>query len=108
MKPSARGEYEITDLNKIYLENGELDCELFGRGFAWLDTGTTKSLNDASNFVRTIEEVLGIKISVPEEIAYYNGWITHNQVLACAQAYGKTSYGEHLKHVAEGEYFSKV
>lgn len=108
LKPSARGEYEITDLNKIYLENGELDCELFGRGFAWLDTGTTKSLNDASNFVRTVEEILGIKISIPEEIAYNNGWITKEELLASARLYEKTSYGEHLNRVAQREYFSKI
>ena len=108
LKPSARGEYEITDLNKIYLENGELDCELFGRGFAWLDTGTTKSLNDASNFVRTVEEILGIKISIPEEIAYNNGWITKEELLASARLYEKTSYGEHLNRVAQIEYFSKI
>lgn len=108
LKPSARGEYEITDLNKIYLENGDLDCELFGRGFAWLDTGTTKSLNDASNFVRTVEEILGIKISIPEEIAYNNGWITKEELLASARLYEKTSYGEHLNRVAQREYFSKI
>ena len=108
LKPSARGEYEITDLNKCYLANGELDCELFGRGFAWLDTGTTKSLNDASNFVRTVEEILGIKISIPEEIAYKNGWIDNEKLLASAKLYEKTSYGEHLLRVAEGEIFSKI
>lgn len=108
LKPSARGEYEITDLNKCYLEKGELDCELFGRGFAWLDTGTTKSLNDASNFVRTVEEILGIKISIPEEIAYKNGWITKEQLLQSADCYGKSSYGEHLLRVANGGYFSKI
>lgn len=108
LKPSARGEYEITDLNKLYLEAGDLDCELFGRGFAWLDTGTTKSLNDASNFVRTVEEILGIKISIPEEIAFNNGWISKEKLLESAELYGKTSYGEHLYRVASKEYFSKV
>ena len=106
LKPSARGEYEITDLNKIYLEKGELDCQLFGRGFAWLDTGTTKSLNEASNFVRTLEEVLGIKISVPEEIAYHNGWITKKQLLETANLYKNTSYGDHLNRVAEQKFYS--
>ncbi len=108
IKPSKRGEYEITDLNKCYLEKGELDCEIFGRGFAWLDTGTTKSLNDASNFVRTVEEILGIKISIPEEIAYNNGWITKKNLLDSAEAYAKTSYGEHLLKVANKGYFSKI
>ena len=108
LKPSRRGEYEITDLNKIYLEKGELDCELFGRGFAWLDTGTTKSLNDASNYVRTVEEILGIKISIPEEIAYKNGWIDKEALLKAAEEYKKTSYGEHLLRVANNEYYSKV
>lgn len=108
IKPSKRGEYEITDLNKCYLEKGELDCEIFGRGFAWLDTGTTKSLNDASNFVRTVEEILGIKISIPEEIAYNNGWITKESLLDSAEAYAKTSYGEHLLKVANKGYFSKI
>jgi len=107
LKPSARGEYEITDLNKIYLKKGKLDCELFGRGFAWLDTGTTKSLNDASNYVRTVEEVMGIKISVPEEIAYHNGWLTKEQLLESARLYNKTSYGEHLMNVANNKYYSK-
>ena len=108
LKPSKRGEYEITDLNNCYLENGELDCELFGRGFAWLDTGTIKSMNDASNFVRTVEEILGIKISIPEEIAYNNAWISKETLLESAKAYEKTSYGEHLLKVANNKYFSKM
>lgn len=108
LKPSARGEYEITDLNNLYLSKGQLNCELFGRGFAWLDTGTTKSLNEASNFVRTVEEVLGIKISVPEEIAYLNGWINKETLLKAANLYAKTSYGEHLARVSKHEYFSKI
>ena len=106
LKPSSRGEYEITDLNKIYLANKELDCEIFGRGFAWLDTGTTKSLNDASNFVRTLEDILGIKICVPEEIAYRNGWISKEQLLVAANNYGKNSYGEHLLGVYNSEFYS--
>ncbi|MEF9919536.1 MAG: glucose-1-phosphate thymidylyltransferase RfbA [Erysipelotrichaceae bacterium] len=102
LAPSARGEYEITDLNKIYLEKGELDCEVFGRGFAWLDTGTIDSLAQATNYVKTIEEIQGIKISVPEEIAYYNKWITKEQLLEAASAYGKSGYGEYLRFVAAG------
>ena len=102
LKPSARGEYEITDLNRIYLENNELDCELFGRGFAWLDTGTIESLSQATNYVKTIEEVQGIKISVPEEIAYYNGWINEEDLLKAAQTYGSSPYGKHLLNVSGG------
>ena len=102
LKPSARGEYEITDLNRIYLENNELDCELFGRGFAWLDTGTIESLSQATNYVKTIEEVQGMKISVPEEIAYYNGWINEEDLLKAAQTYGSSPYGKHLLNVSGG------
>ena len=108
LKPSARGEYEITDLNNIYLKNGELDCQLFGSGFAWLDTGTTQSLNDAANYVRTVQEIQGIMISVPEEIAYNNGWISKEKLLESANAYGKTAYGRHLMNVAKGTFFSKI
>lgn len=108
LKPSARGEYEITDINKRYLQENKLHCELFGRGFAWLDTGTTKSLNDASNFIRTVEEILGIKISIPEEIAYNNRWISREKLLEAAKLYHKTSYGEHLQRVAQNQYFSKL
>lgn len=108
LKPSARSEYEITDLNNIYLKNGELDCQLFGRGFAWLDTGTTQSLNDAANYVRTVQEIQGIMISVPEEIAYNNGWISKDKLLESANAYGKTAYGKHLLNVAKGTFFSKI
>lgn len=106
LKPSKRGELEITDLNKIYLEKGELDCELFGRGFAWLDTGTMPSLLEAANFVKIIEDVQGIKICVPEEIAYNNGWITKDELLHSASLYGKSSYGEHLRNVANSRYYS--
>lgn len=106
LKPSKRGEYEITDLNKKYLEKGELDCVLFGRGFSWLDTGTIDSLNDASNYVRNVEEVSGTKICVPEEIAYRNGWLSKADVLKVAKNYEKTRYGEYLKSVAKEEYFS--
>ena len=102
LKPSKRGELEITDLNKIYLERGELDCIVFGRGFAWLDTGTVDSLFEAANFVKTVEDIQGIKISILEEIAYYNQWISKEQLLKAAESYGKSSYGEHLKTVASG------
>ena len=108
LKPSSRGELEITDINRIYLENKDLDCELFGRGFAWLDTGTMTSLNDANNFVRSLEDILGIKISIPEEISYNNGWIDKETLLKASKEYGKTSYGEHLLKVANNNYFSKI
>ncbi len=103
LKPSARGELEITDINKIYLENGNLDVKLMGRGFAWLDTGTVDSLNDASNFIKTIETMQGIIISSPEEIAYNNRWISKKALLESAKKYGKSSYGRHLQSVAEGK-----
>ncbi|GHU67006.1 hypothetical protein FACS1894184_06100 [Clostridia bacterium] len=102
LKPSSRGELEITDLNRIYLENGSLNVQLLGRGYAWLDTGTFDSLNDASNFVRMIEQRQGIMISAPEEIAYRNGWIDQQSLLHSAKRYGKSPYGEHLRRVAEG------
>lgn len=102
LKPSARGEYEITDLNRIYLENGELDCQVFGRGFAWLDTGTVDSLAKASDYVKLVVEVQGIRISVPEEIAYYNKWIDEKTLLEAAETYGKSPYGEHLRTIAKG------
>ena len=102
LKPSARGEYEITDLNRIYLENGELDCQGFGRGFAWLDTGTVDSLAKASDYVKLVVEVQGIRISVPEEIAYYNKWIDEKTLLEAAETYGKSPYGEHLRTIAKG------
>ena len=108
VKPSARGELEITDLNKMYLELGDLQCELFGRGFAWLDTGEMNSLFEAANFVKIVEDVQGIKISVPEEIAYNNDWITKEQLLEAAKIYGKSSYGKHLKNVANASYFSQI
>ncbi len=102
IKPSARGELEITDLNKIFLEEEVLDVKLLGRGFAWLDTGTMDSLVDAADFVRMIEKRQGIKISAIEEIAYKNGWITRKCLLQSAEKYGKSAYGRHLKKVAEG------
>jgi glucose-1-phosphate thymidylyltransferase len=102
-KPSARGELEITDLNQTYLEKGELDVKLLGRGFAWFDTGTMDSLYDAGSFVRMIEKRQGIKISAIEEIAFMSGWITRDQFAETAAAYGKSSYGAYLKLVAEGK-----
>ncbi|MEG1641204.1 MAG: glucose-1-phosphate thymidylyltransferase RfbA, partial [Ruthenibacterium sp.] len=103
VKPSARGELEITTLNELYLNDGSLDVKLLGRGFAWLDTGTMDSLVDAADFVRMIEKRQGIKISAPEEISYRNGWITKEKLLESAQRYGKSPYGEHLKRVAESK-----
>ena len=103
VKPSARGELEITTLNDMYLKKGELDVQLLGRGFAWLDTGTMDSLVDAADFVRMVEKRQGIKISAPEEIAYKNGWITKEKLLESAERYGKSPYGAHLKAVAEGK-----
>lgn len=102
VRPSARGELEITTLNDMYLERGLLDVDLLGRGYAWLDTGTMDSLVDAADFVRMIEKRQGIKISAPEEIAYRNGWISKEKLLESAQRYGKSPYGEHLKSVADG------
>nr|WP_273701921.1 glucose-1-phosphate thymidylyltransferase RfbA [Tepidanaerobacter acetatoxydans] len=103
LKPSARGELEITDLNRIYLEQEELDVKLLGRGFAWLDTGTVDTLADATNFVRIVEKRQGIKISAPEEIAFINKWINKETLLESAEKYGKSPYGEHLRRVAEGK-----
>lgn len=102
VKPSARGELEITTLNDMHLRQDTLDVKLLGRGFAWLDTGTIDSLVDAADFVRMIEQRQGIKISAPEEIAYHNGWITKDKLLESAARYGKSPYGAHLKAVAEG------
>ena len=103
VKPSARGELEITTLNDIYLQKGLLDVKLLGRGFAWLDTGTMDSLVEAADFVRMVEKRQGIKISAPEEIGYKNGWITKEQLLESAEKYGKSPYGAHLHKVAKGE-----
>ena len=102
VRPSARGELEITTLNEMYLKKGDLDVQLLGRGFAWLDTGTMDSLVDAADFVRMVEKRQGIKISAPEEIAYKNGWITKEKLMESARRYGKSPYGEPLKRVAEG------
>ena len=103
LKPSPRGELEITDINKIYLKNGDLDVQLMGRGFAWLDTGTVDNLMNAAQFVKTIETLQGIKISAPEEIAYNMRWISKRRLLASAEKYGKSAYGQHLFRVAEGK-----
>ena len=102
VKPSARGELEITTLNDLYLQEGCLDVQLLGRGYAWLDTGTMDSLVDAADFVRMIEKRQSIQISAPEEIAYRHGWISHEQLLDAAERYGKSPYGEHLRKVARG------
>lgn len=104
VKPSARGELEITDLNRLYLNEGKLKVQLLGRGFAWLDTGTMDSLMEASVFVQTVQNRQGVVISAPEEIAYMEGLITKKQLLKSAELYGKSPYGEHLKIVAEGKF----
>ena len=104
VKPSARGELEITDLNRLYLNEDKLKVQLLGRGFAWLDTGTMDSLMEASSFVQTVQNRQGVVISAPEEIAYLEGWITKEQLLESAELYGKSPYGQHLKVVAEGKY----
>lgn len=103
VKPSARGEVEITSLNEMYLNEDNLNVQLLGRGYAWLDTGTMQSLVDASNFVKMTEERQGVSISAPEEIAYIHKWIDKDQLLAAAKHYGKSPYGKHLKSVAEGK-----
>ena len=103
VRPSARGELEITSLNAMYLEQGDLDVQLLGRGFAWLDTGTMDSLVEAADFVQMVEKRQGIKISAPEEIAFRNGWIDREKLLESAERYGKSPYGLHLKAVATGK-----
>ena len=103
VKPSARGELEITDLNILYLEDNSLDVQIFGRGFAWMDTGTMDSLIEASSFVQMVQNRQGVEISAPEEIAYINGWITKETLVESAERYGKSPYGEHLKKVASGK-----
>lgn len=102
VRPSARGELEITDLNRMYLEDGSLDVVTLGRGYAWLDTGTMESLYEAGEFVRAVERAQDTPISVLEEIAYENGWISRERLLECAERYGKSVYGKHLRKVAEG------
>lgn len=103
VKPSHRGELEITSINEAYLQLGELEVELLGRGFTWLDTGTHQSLLDAANFVRTVEDHQGIKISAPEEIGYINGWITNDRLVEQGNLYAKTGYGQYLLKVAKGQ-----
>jgi glucose-1-phosphate thymidylyltransferase len=104
VKPSARGELEITDLNKIYLQEGTLRVTTLGRGYAWLDTGTVTSLSAASNFVKAVETRAGIHIAALEDIAYQNGWIDKETLEASAEKYGKSPYGQYLKKVAEGRF----
>jgi len=103
IKPSKRGELEITDLNRLYLEDGSLKVNRLGRGFAWLDTGTMDSLAEATEFVKMVQNRQGVMISAPEEIAYNNGWIDKAQLLEIAERYGKSPYGKHLKAVADGK-----
>lgn len=107
LKPSARGELEITDLNKIYLEQGELNVELLGRGFTWLDTGTHESLVEATNFVKTVEQHQHRKIACLEEIAYLNGWITREDVMATYEILKKNQYGQYLMDVLDGKYLNE-
>ncbi len=108
LKPSARGELEITDLNRIYLEKGELDVTLLGQGYTWLDTGTHDSLMEAGNFVKTIETHQHRKIACLEEIAYLNGWITEQEVLEAYEVLKKNQYGRYLKDVLDGKYIDKL
>ncbi len=108
LKPSKRGELEITDLNRIYLEKGELNVELLGQGFTWLDTGTHESLVDATNFVRTVETHEHRKIACLEEIAYHNGWISIDKLREVYEMYKKNEYGHYLKDVMEGKYYDKL
>ena len=108
LKPSARGELEITDLNRIYLENGQLDVILLGQGFTWLDTGTHESLVEATNFVKTVETHQHRKIACLEEIAYLNGWISKEDVLKTYEILKKNQYGKYLKDVLDGKYVDKL
>ena len=108
LKPSPRGELEITDLNRIYLENGDLDVILLGQGFTWLDTGTHESLVEATNFVKTVETHQHRKIACLEEIAYLNGWISKEEVLEAYEVYKKNQYGKYLKDVLDGKYVDKI
>lgn len=104
VKPSKRGELEITDLNLLYLNEDKLCVKLLGSGFAWLDTGTVETLNEATNYVRAVENAQGIMICAPEEVAFKNGWISSDKLFQRAEFYGKSPYGAHLKNVAEGKY----
>ena len=103
VRPSARGELEITDLNRMYLDAGMLNVRTLGRGYAWLDTGTMDSLFEAGEFVRTVQRAQGLPIAIVEEIAFENGWITRDQLMESADRYGKSPYGQHLKGIADGE-----
>ena len=103
LKPSKRGELEITDLNRIYLESGDINVVTLGRGYAWFDTGTVSALNDAAEFVKVMETRQGIKIAALEEIAYRNQWISKEKLIECSSKYGTSTYGKHLLHVAEGK-----
>lgn len=104
VRPSSRGELEITDMNRLYLREGRLKAQILGRGFAWMDTGTVDSLMEAATFVETVQSRQGLVISAPEEIAYYAGWITKDQLLKTAEGCGKSLYGEHLRRVAEDRF----
>ncbi|RBP97905.1 glucose-1-phosphate thymidylyltransferase [Bifidobacterium aemilianum] len=108
VKPSARGELEITDLNRMYLEDGSLNVQTLGRGYAWLDTGTMDSLFEAGEFVRTVQKAQGLPIAVAEEIAFENGWISRDQLLEAASKYGKSPYGKHLRDVADNKIMLKT
>ena len=103
VRPSARGELEITDLNRMYLDAGMLNVRTLGRGYAWLDTGTMDSLFEAGEFVRTVQRAQGLPIAIVEEIAYENGWITRDQLMESAERYGKSPYGQHLRGIADGD-----
>ena len=107
VRPSARGELEITDLNRMYLDAGMLNVRTLGRGYAWLDTGTMDSLFEAGEFVRTVQRAQGLPIAIVEEIAYENGWITRDQLMESAERYGKSPYGQHLKDVADDKIIVK-
>ncbi|HCH28201.1 MAG TPA: glucose-1-phosphate thymidylyltransferase [Ruminococcaceae bacterium] len=104
VKPSKRGELEITDLNKMYLEDGTLNVVTLGRGYAWLDTGTMDALSEATEYIKLLENHQGIMVSAVEEIAFLNGWIDKEKLLESAEKYGKSPYGQHLKRAAEGKY----
>ena len=104
LRPSVRGELEITDLNRLYLEEGRLRVQILGRGFAWMDTGTVSSLMQAAVFVEAVQNRQGVVISAPEEIAYQEKWIGREELLKAAALYGKSPYGEHLRRVAEGRF----
>lgn len=107
VRPSARGELEITDLNRLYLQDGSLCVQTLGRGYAWLDTGTMDSLYEAGEFVRTVQKAQGLPIAVVEEVAYENGWITREELVEAGQRYGKSPYGQHLLDVANNKIIFK-